>query len=68
MQSTKTARDHGIPVTVVAVVMALAVNAALGAALARTPTAGQRYYSQWDDVGTLMADTSAGLHRNCVKG
>lgn len=73
MDRMKTAQGHkakrGFPVMVVAMGLALTVNAAFGMVMGNATTHGQRIYDAWYGSGVVMyADASNALRRICDKG
>jgi regulator of RNase E activity RraA len=70
MDRMKMAQGRGFPVMLVAMAMALTVNAAFGVALTRVSTNGQRIYQAWiNSAGdTMYADASGVMRKLCEKG
>ncbi len=73
MDRMKTAQGYkakrGFPVLVVAMGLALTVNAAFGMVLGNASTHGQRIYNAWynGDGASMYADASSALHKLCAK-
>ena len=73
MDRMKTAQGYkakrGFPVMVVAMGLALTVNAAFGVVMGNATTHGQRIYDAWyyGTGATMYADASSALHKLCAK-
>jgi hypothetical protein len=67
MKSINEAQGRGFPV--MAMALALTVNAAFGYGLTKASTSGQRLFDAWNSGGTMVADThSAALLRKATRG
>ncbi|MDE0855334.1 MAG: hypothetical protein OSA97_13030 [Nevskia sp.] len=69
MNKVQAVAGRGFPRMVVALALALTVNASFGAALAGASTTGQKIYAAWYHSGAVMyADASGSVRKLCAKG